>query len=328
MHAAHYKQNTSLGARAVPKHGMQTATCGRPSARGMLPLLMLSLLFFFPPAATAPAVRPPSPVRRPQARSKPTGPSYPAYVIVLHPERYDPAPLAGLSSVSNLTVVQASNGTEAGLDLPLVTRHVIRRGRSDHVQIGNTAALGCLLSHQRVWAAVAAGTGPALVFEEDAQVSVDSDFKLARFLRYFESYGPGWDILMLDPGHLNIGGQSGPVGPYAANCTEPHGCTWFGTRAYAVRPAAAALLLEHSFPITVQVDAVVSLVAEFYAKPPERFRMYWTRGPILGYDLLRRSTVFDWCVKCYLPTEVAAYVAAVSLLIAPFLGYLYHARGA
>ena len=193
-------------------------------------------------------------------------PPMPAYIIALRPKELAVAkPISLLSSVASLTVVTANNGSESELGLPLYIRYVLSHGRSEHSQIGNRAALGCLRSHMDVWARVVRSGVPSIVLEEDILVSSDSDFKLARFLEYFGPSGPAWDILMLDPGHLNTGGQWGPVGPYAANCTDPNGCTWFGTRAYAIRPAGAALLLSQADPPLVQVDALVSLVSNYFA---------------------------------------------------------------
>ena len=68
---------------------------------------------------------------------------------------------------SRVTVLQAINGSEALLraeTLPLYTRHLLRHGRRDHMQIGNPEMLGCLLSHMKAWRLVRPGEVVA-VFE-------------------------------------------------------------------------------------------------------------------------------------------------------------------
>ena len=162
-------------------------------------------------------------------QSPPPPHRYPAYVIALDPAAFDPAPLARLEAVRNLTLIRASNGTDRVMGLPLYTRHVLRHGRSEHHQLGNTAAVGCLFSHADAWARVAQSGEPSIVFEEDTVVAPDSDFKLTQFLASMEPFP--WDLVMLDTGHLNSGGPWSAAGPLAANCSEPGACERFGTRA-------------------------------------------------------------------------------------------------
>lgn len=216
----------------------------------------------------------------------------------------------GRAIVPNVTVVGAVDGA-AILDehMPLYTRHVIRAGRSDHMQIGNRAALGCLMSHGAVWRRIAASGAPALVFEEDVLVGPDSAALLAALLASVEHVP--WGILMLDPGHVNVDGEWNTVAPMVANCSSAS-CVWYGTRAYALRPAVAALLLAHMEPMVLQVDAVITLVAAYHAPA---VRMYWTTARIFPYNLTRPSAIFDGCIKCYLPTGARSYVIFVVIIV-------------
>ena len=248
-------------------------------------------------------------------------PRYPAYVIALDPAAYDTRPLARLDAVRNLTLIAANNGTASVATLPLYTRHLLRHGRSEHHQLGNTAAVGCLLSHADAWARAAQSGQTSIVFEEDTVVAPDSDFKLTQFIASMEPYQ--WDLVMLDTGHLNSGGPWSAAGPLGANCSQPGACEWFGTRAYILRPAAARRLLVHMHPPVVQADAVISLVYEFDSAG---FRMYWTRYRIFGFDMIRRSTIFDGCIKCYLPVGGPAYVLAGAVLAVLIFWHL-HRRG-
>ena len=54
------------------------------------------------------------------------------------------------------TVFQAIDGLgDMSLaQLPLYTQYTIQHGRHHHVQIGNAAMVGCLLSHMAIWALV------------------------------------------------------------------------------------------------------------------------------------------------------------------------------
>jgi GR25 family glycosyltransferase involved in LPS biosynthesis len=220
--------------------------------------------------------------------------------------------------------------------MSLFTRHVIEQGaRSDHMQLGNWAAVGCLISHAEIWRRIVAGGVPAFVFEEDIVVTpgaAEGVNELVSSLAKLEKDdGKLWTLLSLDPGHLNSDGPSVAVGPLAARCANnsqevksPNNfCTLYGTRAYIITPAAAAVLLDYVSPITVQVDALITLVMNRADKEGlAGFKMLWTKRRIFPMSAsMRPSTVYDGCVKCYFPSGIRAYVAVVFTI--PLLGVLF-----
>ena len=66
-------------------------------------------------------------------------------------------------------VILGSNGSNSSL--PLYTRYLLEHGRSDQLQIGNRAMIGCLQSHIRVWHKI---KDWAYVFEEDTRLHENS----------------------------------------------------------------------------------------------------------------------------------------------------------
>jgi hypothetical protein len=212
--------------------------------------------------------------------------------------------------VPNVTVVRAVNASLDFIDesMPLYTRYVLSRGRSDHMQLGSRAAAGCLLSHGRVWRRIIALNTTAIVFEEDVVVAKDSASLLRGVLKSVENVS--WGILMLDPGHVNVNGEWNAVTPVVSNCSTT--CEWFGTRVYAIRPHVAKILLDHMEPVIVQVDALITLVATYH---PSVVRMHWTNVRIFPPFMLRRSTVNDWCIKCFLPNSPGPYFAFIAIAI-------------
>jgi hypothetical protein len=232
-----------------------------------------------------------------------------AFVIAVDADDGDRAASALRGVVApNVTVARAVVVPPDDAAVPLYTRHVMRSGRSDHMQIGNRAALGCLMSHGDVWRRIVEADAPAIVFEEDIVLGPDSARLLGALFASLENVS--WGILMLDPGHLNVDGEWNAVGPMAANCSSS--CVWFGTRAYALRPAVAALLLSHLEPMVVQVDALITLVAAYHAPA---VRMHWTTVRIFPQNMTRPSMIFDGCVKCYLPTGWRTYISIVFVII-------------
>ncbi len=219
------------------------------------------------------------------------------------------------------TVFRAINGTEAlaraGQRLPLTTRMTLSGGRHDHMQIGASAMLGCLMSHMTIWEWLlrqpSSSSSSVLVLEEDALLDVLSTERLlVLLLELMELKEERWDILMLEHGHITVEGPTRAVGRLAMTWDLPprpspvvvvgpnETCHWMGTRGYLLRASGARRLLPHARALTVQVDALLGLVSTF----DPAFRMYWTRASVAhpGH-WWRPSTVQpDLCLKCYLPT--------------------------
>ena len=201
----------------------------------------------------------------------------------------------------NVSVMQAINGTEAMWltkdTLPLYTRFLIQNGRQNHVQIGNSAMIGCLLSHIKVWRDIQPGE-TVMVVEEDAVVDTVSAVRLAQVV--VDIGGDPWDVIRLDAGQLIDTGESVYLGSgMVARCAHGKSCVRFGTRGYLLNFKAAQVLLRYSTPVIMQVDALLSIVATY--TPWEDFRLYWATANVVSASHFRRSTVYDWCVvQCFL----------------------------
>ena len=218
----------------------------------------------------------------------------------------------------------AINGSQALLQqtkVPLYTRYTMTYGgRHEHMQIGRPEALGCLLSHMSLWSLLllADDESSLLVLEEDAWLDETSTRRL-RVLLEHDLVGLAWDILLLESGHITIEGPMRPVGQLAMTWAREQyngtrGCAWMGTRGYLLRPSGARKLLPYAREFSVQVDALLGLVATF---EPD-FHMYWTRASIAHQRVLTLSTVHDWCIKCHMPQNPWWYAvaAAVAILVA------------
>lgn len=72
------------------------------------------------------------------------------------------------------------------------------------------------------------------------------------------------------------------------------------------------MLLDHAYPISVQVDALVALVAAFH---PAEFRMYWTRENVVHMRYVRISTIWEGCIKCFLPANPIFYLCGIVVLL-------------
>ena len=230
-----------------------------------------------------------------------------AFLISLTPQTDLAQTIASTLGLQSITTFQAINSTNVALDaLPLYTRHIINHGRSDHMQLPNREALGCLLSHAALWRKIIELEAPAFIFEEDILADEYTNQELEILFQEMQ-FSPH-EILMLDPGHLNTEGTWNYVGKTAANCSRR--CVWFGTRAYLLTPKGASVLIRYLDPISVQVDAYITLMATFH---PRDFRMYWTRHQIFPLNFFRSSTIFDGCIKCYMPMSIVVYLLLVTV---------------
>lgn len=213
--------------------------------------------------------------------------------------------------VGVMKAVNASEAQARTLDtLPLYTRHLINNGRHNHVQIGNFAMLGCLLSHVDVWKQVVPGETVA-VFEEDAFIDGVSAIRF-EMLRN-DMRGVTWDLVLLDKGHLIDTGKNEYVGSgMVARCAEGGACMRFGTRGYIVRHEAAQKLINVAEPPIVQVDALISLAAIH-----KGFKLFWSTENIAQATFWRFSTVWDGCVwECFVRDWLAV------LMVIPFFSFI------
>jgi hypothetical protein len=75
---------------------------------------------------------------------------------------------------------------------------------------------------------------------------------------------------------------------------------WYNNR-------GAKILLDHVYPISVQVDALIALVAAFHSN---EFHMYWTRENIVHLRYTHISSIWEGCIKYYLPAGPIYYLCA------------------
>ena len=229
----------------------------------------------------------------------------------------------------DMTIFRAINATEALVsvttdDMPLYTRRLLQVGRSEHMQLGNAAMLGCLLSHMAIWEQIQEGETVA-VFEEDAQFDEVAAARLRTLAADIHPHE--WHMLILEAGQSLIAtGTRKQVGELAETCAtnSPTPCTWYGTRGYLLKHSGAKLLHRHAKPFIVQVDALIGLVAAAF---PDAFRLYWSRYDVAYPSNWRRSVIFDGCISCIFPTvELYVYILISLLTINILVMWLLAAR--
>ena len=173
--------------------------------------------------------------------------------------------------IQDMHVVMGHTGNYSALSL--YNRHLMRHGRTDGLQIGNTRMLGCLESHRDVWTRV---QQDSYIFEDDA-VPVKDALNIAKMLLN-DSAHRNWSVIHLDiPGGFISGNLFWPdrsqftnIGRITETCRD---CVTWSTRGYIITKTAAQILLRNYEPPVVQVDAYMSLLNAYHPQ----FSQAWTR---------------------------------------------------
>jgi hypothetical protein len=157
--------------------------------------------------------------------------------------------------------------------LSLYNRHLMRHGRTDGLQIGNTRMLGCLETHRQIWTRIHENS---YIFEDDAVARKDS-LKITKMLLN-DSADRHWSVIQLDiPGGFVSGRLFHPdrsqfknIGKITETCRD---CITWSTKAYIITKEAAQILLQNYEPPVVQVDAYMSLLHAYHP----HFTKVWSR---------------------------------------------------
>lgn len=122
-----------------------------------------------------------------------------------------------------------------------------------HYELGSVGAIGCSLSHIKIWEKIVKENIPYMfVFEDDAWVM---GIKMDDVLNRLDELPDDWHVYMIGQPHTILEGL--PV----ANRTHLYKLTRFcGTHGYIINNAGARWLLEKGmlFPIQQQIDAHMS----------------------------------------------------------------------
>lgn len=136
----------------------------------------------------------------------------------------------------------------------------IKRGRSTDEQIQGLGAIGCYLSHLKLWEMLVESKNEMFfIFEDDLNPKKKIDlYELESYVAEIDRKYPDWDIIYL--------GFYKPL-PYGSedvkrskNVFQVNEIT-FTTHAYLIHRRGAQKLLKYAFPIVHQVDSYMSFMA-------------------------------------------------------------------
>lgn len=184
------------------------------------------------------------------------------------PQKYQ----RSLRNLSKLNIVPQRVDAVYGKDLPddyikSITypsvHYTMNRGRSLDSDIANHGAIGCSLSHIKLWKQMIEKKEEMyLIIEDDVAVTATITTEtINSFLQEVCQHDPNWDVILLGwmkplPGVLSKDGDV-RVTPNIYKIND----VTFGTHAYLINRKGAERLLKSAFPIIDQVDSYLSYMA-------------------------------------------------------------------
>jgi glycosyl transferase family 25 len=141
----------------------------------------------------------------------------------------------------------------------LVTPDVYRslgQLRTNHEDIGSLGAIGCFLSHYKIWAQVAETNQPALIMEDDAVLTPDWRACTVTSLRPYDVVLLGYD----ERHDMNGTTDNEEHDMTNSPAVVPFRGWFFGTHCYYLSPQGARRFMTRAFPMQQQVDSYMAQV--------------------------------------------------------------------
>lgn len=137
--------------------------------------------------------------------------------------------------------------------------YTIKHGRSTDDQIQGLGAIGCYLSHLKLWEMLLESKNEMfLIFEDDLYPTNVNLYELESYVMDVITNQPDWDVIYLGfykP--LPYGSQDVKLSDTVYQINE----ITFTTHSYLLHRRGAQKLLKHAFPIIHQVDSYLSYMA-------------------------------------------------------------------
>ena len=140
-------------------------------------------------------------------------------------------------------------------------QYTMNRGRSLDSDIASHGAIGCSLSHIKLWKQMIEKKEEMyLITEDDVDVTATVTTEtINSFLEEVCQHDPNWDVILLGWMKPLPGLKDGDV-HVTSNIYRINDVT-FGTHAYLISRKGAERLLKYAFPIIDQVDSYISYMA-------------------------------------------------------------------
>jgi GR25 family glycosyltransferase involved in LPS biosynthesis len=174
-------------------------------------------------------------------------------------------------SLNSLTVLEGYDASAMTQPPPMTLRQMddINKERYDHRFFNKPGGFGCYLSHVQAWKWILEKNKPCIIFEDDAyfHMGKKTPSLIQKMFRKVDAHFSQKEARVVFLGYIEVPGFKRT---FERTITEEkmgkpflfHGIM-HGLQGYYVTPAAARILIENAFPIEMQVDSYIGMLATY-----------------------------------------------------------------
>jgi len=190
--------------------------------------------------------------------------------------------------------------------------HIENNIESDFMHLGKKGAVGCSLSHIRLWKKCVELNEPIIIIEDD----VNLDKKGGRVQKALSQIPEDCDFASI----MYI-----PIHTQSKKCTGQWceiGVNFAGLQLYYITPRGASILLRDALPVVVHVDQYVAYVADVL---PEFKALYWGKNIYSFFDFYtdhKNTTLHaeNWVnIRKILPHNNTFYIVTIISFVILFI---------
>jgi glycosyl transferase family 25 len=197
---------------------------------------------------------------------------------------------AGFTDIRRISAIDGTKLKNYSKITTLHTRFLLENQsyRCSHQLLNTLGAIGCYLSHIKCWKEmIKKGYSGVFIFEDDLELVPNFTEKISKIMENIPD-----DCDLLSFGYVKILKQH----PFK-NSIEMSKSNYLGTQGYYITKQGAEKLLQHIFPIEIQIDGYLSMMNYF-----NYINIYFTDKTLVTQNNINGSSInYIDCYKCYLP---------------------------
>jgi GR25 family glycosyltransferase involved in LPS biosynthesis len=195
---------------------------------------------------------------------------------------------------------------------PYTRLNIMRNDRRTHREVASLGAIGCSISHAKLWRRIVASGAPyAVVMEDDARFTMDLLQKVNEVAKTVPDTARVWLLGLYKPNMVRE--------PLANGSPWSRVFTFTASHAYVITREAAKKFLEQVFPVDMHIDHYMSTMSVLYDLPMVLHDdVFFPFGGVLKAG--SKTTVVesntsqhtkDGCSACHVPDHLSRFYRKV-----------------
>jgi GR25 family glycosyltransferase involved in LPS biosynthesis len=195
---------------------------------------------------------------------------------------------------------------------PSARLNIMRNDRRIHREVATLGAVGCSMSHAKVWQRIVDSEAPyAVIMEDDARLTMDQLQKINQLAKTIPADTGIWLFGVYRPNMIHE-----PL-PNGSPWSRVHAFT--ASHAYVITRATAQKFLEQVYPIEMHIDHYMSTMSVLYDIPMLLHKdLFIPFGGILNtgskttaVDSATSQHIKDACSACHVPDHLSRFFRRV-----------------